>query len=53
MKNLNDVDEICEQFTKYFLKIAKESIPTKIVNIRNNDRSWVNNEITKYEEKFP
>jgi hypothetical protein len=50
---LNDVDEICEQFTKYFLKIAKESIPTKIVDIRNNDRSWVNNELTKYEEKFP
>ena len=53
LDHLNDVDEICEQFTKYFLKIAKESIPTKIVDIRNNDRSWVNNELTKYEEKFP
>jgi hypothetical protein len=26
LDHLNDVDEICEQFTKYFLKIAKESI---------------------------
>ena len=45
--HLNDVDEIGEKSTKYFLKIAKERIPTKIVKIRNNNRSWVNNEIRR------
>jgi hypothetical protein len=38
LDHLNDVDEMCEKFTKCFLKIAKECIPTKIVTIRNNDR---------------
>jgi hypothetical protein len=45
--HLNDVDEKHETFTKCFLKIAKECIPTKIVTIRNNDRSWFNSEIRK------
>jgi hypothetical protein len=44
---LNDVVEMCEKFTKCFLKIAKECIPTKIVTIWNNDRPWFNNEIRK------
>jgi hypothetical protein len=39
--HLNDVDAKC------FLKIAQECIPTKIITIRNNDRSWFNNEIRK------
>jgi hypothetical protein len=33
LDHLNDVDEMCEKFTKYFLKITKECIPTKIVTI--------------------
>jgi hypothetical protein len=37
LDHVNDVDEMCEKFTKCFLKIAKECIPTKIVTIRNND----------------
>jgi hypothetical protein len=41
------VDEMCEKFTKCFLKIAQECIPTKIITIRNNDRPWFNNEIRK------
>jgi hypothetical protein len=45
LDHLNDVDEICEQFTKCFLKIAQECIPTNIITIRNNDRPWFNNEI--------
>jgi hypothetical protein len=44
---LNDVDEMCEKFTKSFLKIAQECIPTKIITIRNNDRPWLINEIRK------
>ena len=44
---MNDVDEMCEKFTKCFLKIAQECIPTKIITIRNNDRPWFNNGIRK------
>jgi hypothetical protein len=47
LDHLNDVDEMCEKCTKYFLKIAQECIPTKIITIRNNDRPWINNEIRK------
>jgi hypothetical protein len=47
LDHLNDVDEMCEKFTKCFLKITKECIPTKIVTIRNNDRPWFNTEIRK------
>jgi hypothetical protein len=47
LDHLNDVDEMCEKFTKCFLKIAQECIPTKIITIRNNDRPWFNNEIRK------
>ena len=47
LDHLNEVDEMCEKFTKCFLKITKECIPTKIVTIRNNDRPWFNTEIRK------
>jgi hypothetical protein len=47
LDHLNDVDEMCEKFTKCFLKIAQECIPTKIITIRNTDRPWFNNEIRK------
>ena len=50
LDHLNDVDEMCEKFTKCFLKLAQECIPTKIITIitiRNNDRPWFNNEIRK------
>jgi flagellin-specific chaperone FliS len=30
LDHLNDVDEMLEKFTKCFLKIAQECIPTKI-----------------------
>ena len=32
LDHLNDVDEMCETFTKCFLKIAQECIPTKNKN---------------------
>jgi len=38
---LNDVDEMCKKCTKCFLKIAIECIPTKIVTIRNNDKTEI------------
>ena len=47
LDHLNDVDEMCEKFTKCILRITKECIPTKIVTIRNSDRSWFNNDIRK------
>jgi hypothetical protein len=47
LDHLNDVDEICEKFYKVFPKNSERKYSDKIVNIRKNDRSWVNNEIRR------
>ena len=50
MKNLTTwmtLMKCAKKFTKCFLKIAQECIPTNIIIIRNNDRPWFNNEIRK------
>ena len=44
---LNDVDDIVEEFTKLFLDIARQSIPTKTITVRDYDKPWFNNEIRK------
>jgi hypothetical protein len=44
---LNDVDDMVEEFTKLFLDIARQSIPTKIITVRDYDKPWFNNEIRK------
>ena len=44
---LNDVDDMVEEFTKLFLDIARQSIPTKTITVRDYDKPWFNNEIRK------
>ena len=44
---LNDVDDMVEEFTKLFLDIARQCIPTKTITVRNYDKPWFNNEIRK------
>ena len=38
---------MCNQFTKTFLELARECIPTKKVTVRYNDRPWFTSEIRK------
>ena len=33
-----DVDDMCNQFTKTFLELARECIPTRTITVRYNDR---------------
>ena len=42
-----DVDDMCNQFTKTFLELARECIPTKTVIVRYNDKPWFTSEIRK------
>jgi hypothetical protein len=44
---LNDVDNMVEEFTKLFLDIARQSIPTKTITVWDYDKPWFNNEIRK------
>jgi hypothetical protein len=44
---LNDVDDMVEEFTKLFLDIARQCIPTKTITVRDYDKPWFNNEIRK------
>jgi hypothetical protein len=34
------VDDMCNQFTKTFLELAMECIPTKTITVRYNDKPW-------------
>ena len=36
-----------EEFTKLFLDIARQCIPTKTITVRDYDKPWFNNEIRK------
>lgn len=38
---------MCDQFTKTFLEIARECIPTKKITIRCNGKPWFNNQLRK------
>jgi hypothetical protein len=42
-----DVDDMCNQFTKPFLELARECISTKTITVRYNDRPWFTSEIRK------
>jgi hypothetical protein len=44
---LSDVDDMVEEFTKLFLDITRQSIPTKTITVRDYDKPWFNNEIRK------
>ena len=43
----DDVGDMCNQFTKTFLELARECIPTKTVIVRYNDKPWFTSEIWK------
>ena len=40
-------NDMVEEFTKLFLDIARQSIPTKTITVRDYDKPWFNNEIRK------
>jgi hypothetical protein len=42
---VNDIDEMADFFSNKYLEMAKECIPTKVVNIRSTDKPWFNSEI--------
>ena len=33
-----DVDDMCNQFTKTFIELARDCIPTRTITVRYNDR---------------
>ena len=41
--NVDDVDDMCNEFTKTFLVIARDCIPTKEIIVRENGKPWFNN----------
>ena len=43
----DDVDDMCHEFTKTFLELGRECIPTKTVIVRYNDKPWFTSEIRK------
>ena len=42
-----DVDDMCNPFTKTFLELARECIPTKTITVRYNDKPWFTSEMRK------
>ena len=40
---------MCNEFTKTFLEIARDCIPTKEIIIRENDQPWFNNTLKRKE----
>jgi hypothetical protein len=46
--NFDDVDDMCEIFSKTFLQISSACIPSKTILIREKDRP---RSVTKYEKK--
>ena len=45
--NFDDVDDMCEEFSKTFLQISSAYIPSKTILIREKDKPWFSNEIRK------
>ena len=42
---IEDVDDMCNQFTKIFLELTRECISTKTITVRSNDQPWFTSEI--------
>jgi hypothetical protein len=40
--NFDDVDDMCEEFSKTFLQISSACIPSKTILIREKDKPWFN-----------
>ena len=38
---------MCNEFSKTFLEIARDCIPTKEIIVRENDKPWFNNTLRK------
>ena len=45
--NFDDVDDMCEEFSKNFLQISSACIPSKTILIREKDKPWFSNVIRK------
>ena len=43
----NDPDTAAKLFTDAFLEVAKQSIPSKSITVRQGDKPWMHNEIRK------
>jgi hypothetical protein len=40
LSQCNDVDDMCTQFTKTFFEMSRQSITTKTITVRYNDKPW-------------
>jgi hypothetical protein len=45
--HFDDVDDMCNAFSKTFLEIDRDCIPTKEIIVRENDKLWFNNTLRK------
>ena len=45
--NFDDVDDMCEEFSKIFFQISSACIPSKTILMREKDKPWFSNEIRK------
>ena len=45
--NFDDVDGMCEEFSKLFLQISSACIPSKTILICEKDKPWFSNEVRK------
>jgi hypothetical protein len=45
--NFDDVDDMCEEFSKLVLQISSACIPSKTILMREKDKPWFSNEIRK------
>ena len=43
----NNVNQACEKFNQTYIHMAKNSIPTRVVTIRPNDKPWFNSELRR------
>jgi hypothetical protein len=44
----DDVDEMCNQFTKIFLELARKCISNRTITVRSNVKLWFTSEIGEY-----
>ena len=45
---MGSLDEACNLFTNTFLNFVKESIPSKYITVRPNDKPWYDSEIRHF-----
>ena len=43
-----DLEDMCNQFTKIFLELARKCISTKTITVKSNDKPWFTSEIREY-----